>query len=152
MARRSSNRGFATRSYGTTTVLGSVNSAPASVSLGFQPLTAPMYTPGAANADRWYTTGISVSRAPATTVAGTARPSCAIADRRHAARPAACGAAMLVPPLISSPVFQRGTDENATPGATRSGFATSAPRELHHPITSGAGAVPGCTGRAKAPG
>src|SRR5207249_10293393 len=82
----------------------------------------------------------------------TLRPSCAMADRRHAARPATCGAAMLVPPLISSPVFQRGTDENATPGATRSGFATSAPRELHHPITSGAGAVPGCTGRAKAPG
>src|SRR5438105_14175164 len=75
-----------------------------------------------------------------------------MADRRHAARPAACGAAMLVPPLISSPVFQRGTDENATPGATRSGFATSPPRELHHLITSGAGAVPGCTGRAKAPG
>src|SRR5213082_2729134 len=67
----------------------------------------------------------------------TLRPSCDMADRRHAARPAACGAAMLVPPLISSPVFQRGTDENATPGATRSGFATSAPRELHHPITSG---------------
>src|SRR5438105_13770687 len=71
-----------------------------------------------------------------------------MADRRHAARPAACGAAMLVPPLISSPVFQRGTDENATPSATRSGFATSPPRELHHPITSDAGAVPGCTGRA----
>ena len=75
-----------------------------------------------------------------------------MADRRHAAKPAACGAAMLVPPLISSPVFQRGTDENATPGATRSGLASSAPRELHQPITSGAGAVPGCTGRAKTPG
>ena len=75
-----------------------------------------------------------------------------MADRRHAARPAACGAAMLVPPLISSPVFQCGTVENATPGATRSGFASSPPRELHHPITSGAAAVPGCTGRAKAPG
>src|SRR2546430_10589496 len=61
----------------------------------------------------------------------TLRPSCAMADRRHAARPATCGAAMLVPPLISSPVFQRGTDENATPGATRSGLASSAPRELH---------------------
>src|SRR2546430_14751678 len=86
MARRSSNRGFATRSYGTTTVLGSVNSAPASVSLGFQPLTAPMYTPGAANADRWYTTGISVSRAPATTVAGAASHGALLFRRNCAAR------------------------------------------------------------------
>src|SRR5437879_10440366 len=75
-----------------------------------------------------------------------------MADRRHAARPAAWGAAMPVPPLISSPVFPRGTDENPTPGATRSGLASSAPREPHQPITSGAGAVPGCTGRAKTPG
>ncbi len=71
-----------------------------------------------------------------------------MADRRQAASPAAWGAAMLVPPLISSPVFQRGTVEKATPGATRSGFASSPPRELHQPITSGGGGVPGWAGRA----
>src|SRR5437867_12860969 len=59
---------------------------------------------------------------------------------------------MLVPPLISLPVSHRGTDENATPGATTSGFASSPPRELHHPITSGAGGVPGWAGRANDPG
>src|SRR5689334_11160144 len=59
---------------------------------------------------------------------------------------------MLVPPLISFAVSQRGTDENATPGATRSGLATSPPRELHHPITSASPGVPACGGRAKVPG
>src|SRR5438552_16744298 len=71
---------------------------------------------------------------------------------RQAASPAACGAAMLVPPLISFPVSQRGTAENATPGVTRSGFASSPPRELHQPSTSRAGGVPAWAGRAKAPG
>src|SRR2546425_8057322 len=55
---------------------------------------------------------------------------------------------MLVPPLISLPVSHRGTEENATPGVTRSGFASSPPRELHHPITSAAVGVPGCARRA----
>src|SRR5437879_8595357 len=59
---------------------------------------------------------------------------------------------MLVPPLISLPVSHRGTEENATPGVTRSGFASSPPRELHQPITSAAVGVPGCAGQAKAPG
>ena len=59
---------------------------------------------------------------------------------------------MLVPPFTSFSVSQRGTDEKATPGATRSGLASSPPRELHHPITSGAGGVPAWGGRAKAPG
>src|SRR2546426_2747174 len=84
--------------------------------------------------------------------APTARPSCARAETRQAARPAACGAAMLVPPLISLPVSQRGTDENASPGVTMSGFARSPPRELHQPTTSPAGGAPPCAGRANAPG
>src|SRR3989454_8210279 len=75
-----------------------------------------------------------------------------MAEVRHAASPAACGAAMLVPPLISLPVPQRGTAENATPGVTRSGLATSPPRELHQPSTSAAGGVPAWAGRANAPG
>src|SRR2546427_3812747 len=75
-----------------------------------------------------------------------------MAEMRHAASPAACGAAMLVPPLISLPVSQRGTDENATPGVTRSGLATSPPRELHQPSTSAAGGGPPLAGRANAPG
>src|SRR2546422_5712786 len=75
----------------------------------------------------------------AISTAPTARPSCARAETRQAARPAACGAAMLVPPLISLPVSQRGTDENASPGVTMSGFASSPPRELHQPTTSAAG-------------
>src|SRR5438067_12358431 len=82
----------------------------------------------------------------------TLRPSCVIADSRHAARPAACGAAMLVPPLISSPVFQRGTEENATPGASKSGLSLSPPRELNQASASGAGGTPGCGGREKTPG
>src|SRR5690242_21558346 len=75
-----------------------------------------------------------------------------MAERRHAASPAAWGAAMLVPPFTSFSVSQRGTEENATPGVTRSGLASSPPRELHQPITSGAGGIPACGGRAKAPG
>jgi len=59
---------------------------------------------------------------------------------------------MLVPPLISFPVSQRGTEEKATPGVTRSGLASSPPRELHQPSTSAAGGVPACAGRANAPG
>ena len=35
--------------------------------------------------------------------------SCVIAETRSAARPAACGDAMLVPWATSSPAFQRGT-------------------------------------------
>ena len=58
---------------------------------------------------------------------------------------------MLVPDLISSPVFQRGTVEYACPGATTSGFAVAPPRELHHPIRSGGGA-PACGDRVNAPG
>ena len=80
--------------------------------------------------------------------AATARlPSCVSADTRQAARPAACGDAMLVPPLISLPVSQRGTLENATPGVTTSGFASSPPRELNHASTSRAGGTPGCGAR-----
>src|SRR5256712_13757724 len=82
----------------------------------------------------------------------TARPSCARAETRQAARPAACGAAILVPPLISFPVSQRGTDENASPGVPTSGFARSPPRELHQPTTSAADGAPPCAGRANAPG
>src|SRR6266571_5965036 len=241
------------------TVFASVNSGPASESLGFHAVTVPMYTPGAARVAARYTTGMSVSRAPAGTVVGaeshgallcrrncaarrpatwrtrntwsvspgpakpsrrnaadpppegegergdswvrtrysdpwcppssqryaasrrgspapssstvsppngvaearsawttsaalTLRPSWSVAERRHAASPAAWGAAMLVPPLISLPVSHRGTAENATPGVTRSGFASSPPRELHQPITSAAGGLPGCAGRANAPG
>src|SRR2546426_6959091 len=59
---------------------------------------------------------------------------------------------MLVPPLISLPVSHRGTDENASPGVTMSGFASSPPRELHQPTTSAAGGAPPCAGRANAPG
>src|SRR5207244_3712647 len=90
----------------------------------------------------------------ATSAALTRRPppDCCTAERRQAARPATWGAAMLVPPFTSFSVSQRGTDEKATPGATRSGLASSPPRELHHPITSGAGGVPAWGGRAKAPG
>src|SRR5256885_15369041 len=86
MARRSSNSGAVTRSYGTTTVLGRVKSAPATVSLGFQTVTVPTYTPGAVRADARYTTGISVSRAPATTVAGTASQGTLLLSRNCAAR------------------------------------------------------------------
>src|SRR5207244_2196803 len=88
----------------------------------------------------------------ASSAALTLRPSCSIAEMRQAASPAACGAAMLVPPLISFPVSQRGTAEKATPGVTRSGLASSPPRELHQPSTSRAGGVPAWAGRAKAPG
>src|SRR3989449_2283074 len=88
----------------------------------------------------------------AISAAPTARPSWASAETRQAASPAACGAAMLVPPLISLPVSQRGTDENASPGVTMSGFATSPPRDLHQPTTSAAGGAPPCAGRANAPG
>ena len=88
----------------------------------------------------------------AISAAPTARPSWARAETRQAASPAACGAAMLVPPLISLPVSQRGTDENASPGVTMSGFARSPPRELHQPTTSAAGGAPPCAGRANAPG
>src|SRR5690348_7037924 len=87
-----------------------------------------------------------------TSAALTRRPDCCIADSRHAASPAACGAAMLVPPLTSFAVSQRGTDENATPGVTRSGLISSPPRELHQPMTSGSAGTPACGGRAKAPG
>ena len=59
---------------------------------------------------------------------------------------------MLVPPLISSPVFQRGTEENATPGARTSGLSVSPPRELNQARTSGAGGTPGCGAREKTPG
>ena len=59
---------------------------------------------------------------------------------------------MLVPPLISSPVFQRGTEEYATPGATTSGLSTSPPRELNHASTSRAGGTPGCGARENTPG
>src|SRR5256884_7523507 len=88
----------------------------------------------------------------ALSAAPPARPSGASAETRQAASPAACGAAMLVPPLISLPVSQRGTDENASPGVTMSGFASSPPRELHQPTTSAAGGAPPCAGRANAPG
>src|ERR1700694_1350808 len=80
------------------------------------------------------------------------RPSCAMADTRHATRPAACGAAMLVPPLISPPVAHGGTVENATPGVTMSGLASSPPRALNHPSTSRAGGTPGLGAWAKTPG
>src|SRR5437773_2285620 len=88
-------------------------------------------------------------RACATSAALTRRPSCSIAEMRQAASPAACGAAMLVPPLISFPVSQRGTAENATPGVTTSGLASSPPRELHQPSTSRAGGVPAWAGRVR---
>ena len=56
--------------------------------------------------------GVAETRSACITSAAPGRrPSCVIADTRHAASPVACGAAMLVPPLISSPVFQRGTEE-----------------------------------------
>ena len=79
MARRSSYSGFDASSYGTMTVLGRANNGPASVSLGFQAVTVPTYTPGAASAERAYATGISVSRAPAGTSAGA--PSQGTLDR-----------------------------------------------------------------------
>src|SRR2546426_11561029 len=71
---------------------------------------------------------------------------------RHAASPLACGADMLVPPLISLPVSQRGTVENATPGARMSGFASSPPRELNQPITSRGGGAPCWGGWVNTPG
>src|SRR5258706_14558150 len=80
------------------------------------------------------------------------RPSCASADTRQAARPAACGDDMLVPPLISLPVSQRGTLENATPGVTMSGLASSPPRELNHPNTSRGAETPGSGAAPKTPG
>src|SRR5258707_1199568 len=80
------------------------------------------------------------------------RPSWVRADTRHAARPAAWGDAILVPPLISFPVSQRGTLENATPGVTISGLASSPPRELNHPNTSRGAGTPGCGAAAKTPG
>src|SRR6266480_4544097 len=90
-----------------------------------------------------------IRRAWAMSLAVARRPSCASADTRQAARPAACGDDMLVPPLISLPVSQRGTLENATPGVTMSGLASSPPRELNHPSTSRAGGTPGCGAAAK---
>ena len=59
---------------------------------------------------------------------------------------------MLVPTFTSFPVSQRGTVENAMPGVTMSGLASSPPRELNQPRTSRAGGTPGCGGRAKTPG
>src|SRR5437899_7177434 len=50
IVRRSSDRGLSARSYGTATTLTSRNSGPASASLGFQAVTVPTYTPGAASA------------------------------------------------------------------------------------------------------
>src|SRR5207244_12863171 len=90
----------------------------------------------------------------ATSAALTRRPppDCCTAERRQAARPATWGAAMLVPPFTSFSVSQRGTDEKATPGATRSGLASSPPRQPHPPHPSAAGGVPAWGGRAKAPG
>src|SRR5881394_1372963 len=44
------------------TVLGRANNGPASVSLGFQAVTVPVWTPGAASAALAYVTGISGSR------------------------------------------------------------------------------------------
>src|SRR6266568_9505466 len=88
----------------------------------------------------------------AISAAPTARPSWARAETRQAARPAACGDDMLVPPLISFPVSQRGTLENATPGVTMSGFASSPPRELNHASTSRAGGTPCRGGPVKTPG
>src|SRR5438874_9411964 len=88
----------------------------------------------------------------AMSVAVARRPSWASADTRQAASPAACGDDILVPPLISLPISQRGTLENATPGVTMSGFASSPPRALNHHSTSRADGMPGCGAAAKTPG
>src|SRR6266571_1739515 len=80
------------------------------------------------------------------------RPSCASAETRQARSPVACGAAMLVPSLISSPVAQGGTTENATPGVTTSGFTNSPPRELNQARTSRGAGTPGWGARANTPG
>ena len=80
------------------------------------------------------------------------RPSCASAETRQAASPAAWGEDMLVPPLISFPVSQRGTLENATPGVTMSGFASSPPRELNQLSRSRAGGTPCRGGPVNTPG
>ncbi len=69
-------------------------------------------------------------------------PSCTRADCSRAAAPAICGAAMLVPPAISSPRFHGGTLEKAIPGAQRSGLASSPPRALKSAIPSASTANP----------
>ena len=53
---------------------------------------------------------------------------------------------MLVPALISFPVSNAGTLENAQPGASRSGFPNRPPRPLNDSTKSlSAGAAPSCT-------
>src|SRR2546428_4578431 len=98
-------------------------------------------------------TGVAETRsASMTSAAASGRFSCARAEIRRAARPAAYGAAMLVPNFTSSPVFQRGTVEYAIPGTTTSGFVVSPPRALNHATTSEAGGSRGSGLRRKAPG
>ena len=73
------------------TVLGRANNGPASVSLGFQAVTVPVWTPGAASAALAYVTGISVSRAPAGTSVGAPTQGTLDRSRNCAARsPATC--------------------------------------------------------------